>query len=60
MRLRTALDAIERPHLDRIDGLRELLALRCPSEHWKVWKDALDAAEYERWWRLSDLYDQVS
>jgi hypothetical protein len=58
-RLRAALDAIERPYLQKIDGLRELLTLQDPSERRNTWKTLLVETAYKEWSSLSDLYDQT-
>jgi hypothetical protein len=58
-RLRARLAAIEQPHLEWIDGLRELLAVQDSRQRRKTWKDILDEAEYNRWAVLSDLYEQI-
>ena len=58
-RLRAKLDAIERPDLEKMDGLRELLTLQDPSERRNTWKTLLVETAYKEWSSLSDLYDQT-
>jgi hypothetical protein len=58
-RLRARLDAIEQPHLEKIDGLRELLELQDPLGRRKTWSDVLDENTYREWLSLSDLYEQT-
>ena len=58
-RLRARLDAIEQPHLEQVDGLRELLALQAAQQRRKTWGDILGEAAYRRWSALSDLHGQL-
>ncbi len=58
-RLRVRLDEIEQPHLDTVDGLRELLALQDLSGRRKIWRDVLDEKTYRKWLSLSDVYTQI-
>ena len=59
VRLRARLDAIERPHLEQMDGLRELLELQDPLRRRNTWRDILDEQTYREWLSLSDLYEQM-
>jgi len=58
-RLRAALDVIERPYLENIEGLRELLALQPLLGRRETWKTLLDKTTYKKWVALSDLYDRL-
>ena len=57
--LRAALDEIERPYFQQIDGLRELLALQNSRGRRKTWRGLLGETTYSRWSLLSGLYGQI-
>lgn len=56
-RLRAALDAIEQPLFDKMEGLRELFALSSPSARRDIMKMQLDEPNYNKWCSFSDLLD---
>jgi hypothetical protein len=55
-RLRAAL-AIEQPHFEKMEGLRELFALSSPSARRDIMKMRLDEHTYNKWCSFSDLLD---
>ena len=58
-RLRARLTALEQPHLERTDGLRELLELQGPEGRRETWRGLLDKHTYRIWSDLSGLLRQV-
>jgi hypothetical protein len=58
-RIRARLDEIERPYIEGMEGLRELLELQDPQGRRKIWRDVLEERTYRRWLALSEIHEQV-